>query len=325
MPDRSYFSELIDAFGGAWNRFWFTPADPLPCAVLRIATGAVAVLHLLSLSPDLGPWYARDGLLPPSAVTGLFNLMSGGTETNYHVSYLGVFPAGTVLLMVHLAAVAVAVAFLLGLLTHVTGFLTLLAVLAYVHRLPFIAGHLEPVLIYLLAYLSLAPAGACLSVDRLLGRRRTESLGDPAPSLTANIALRLIQVHTAMFVAMMGLSKLYGDAWWGGGAIWLLLAQTESRPLDLTGVRQLGAPGELLLNLWAHATVYIELAYPVLVWNRLARPLVVLLAAAAWLLLSLPAGSLLLAIALIVASGSFLPAEFYRRLVGRPAVLPPAA
>jgi hypothetical protein len=310
MNERTYFSELVETFGGEWNRFWFTPARPLQCARLRIATGAITVLYLLALSPDLARWYARDSLLPPAAVSGIFDLLARGEQTNYHFSYLGIFPAGTELWVVHLAAIAVAAAFMVGLFTRVSGVFTLIAVLAYVHRLPFVAGHVEPVLAYLLAYLCLAPAGAVLSVDCWL-RRRANPATEIAPQATiaANISLRLIQVHTAMFVAMMGLSKLYGDAWWGGGAIWLLLAQTESRPLDLTGIRRAGGPGELLLNFWAHATVLTELAYPVLIWNRLARPLVIALAAVVWLLLALATGSILLALALIAASGSFLPAE----------------
>jgi hypothetical protein len=310
MNDRTYFSELVETFGGAWNRFWFTPAAPLQCARLRIATGAITVLHLLALCPDLARWYARDGLLPPAAVSGIFNLLPAGEETNYHVSYLGVFPAGMELWAVHVAAIAVAAAFMVGLFTRLSGVLTLIAVLAYVHRLPFVAGHVEPVLAYLLAYLCLAPAGSVLSVDRWLRRRSIAALETaPQATIAANISVRLIQVHTAMFVAMMGLSKLYGDAWWGGGAIWLLLAQTESRPLDLTGIRRAGGLGELPLNFWAHATVLTELVYPVLIWNRLARPLVIALAAVVWLLLSLATGSILLALALITASGSFLPAE----------------
>lgn len=329
MDERSYFTELSEGLGSAWNRFWFTPADTLPCSVLRIAIGAIAATHLLALSPDLARWYARDGLLPPTAVTTLLNLLAGGDATHYHFSYLSVFPAGTELWIVHAAAIAAALAFTLGLFTRVTGALTLVAVLAYVHRVPFVAGELEPVLAFLLIYLIIAPAGAALSVDRWLSARRSQEAAQAMdqPSLTANIALRLIQVHTAMFVAMMGLSKLYGDAWWGGGAIWLLLAQTESRPLDLTGLRSAGRLGNYFLNVWAHAVVYLELAYPILVWNRLARPLVIALAAAAWLSLALAAGSLLLALALIAASGSFFPASFYRRLAGQtaPSQLPAIA
>jgi hypothetical protein len=327
MHDRSYFTDLTDAIGSGWNRFWFTPVDPLPCGVVRIVTGAIVTAHLLSLVPDLGRWYARDGLLPPGAVSKLLALFSGGDASNYHFSYLSVFPAGTELWVVHAAAIAVALSFMLGLFTRLSGALTLVAVLAYVHRVPFVAGDLEPVLAYLLAYLVIAPAGACLSIDRWLQRRRTSNAeaDSPSPSVTANIALRLIQVHTAMFVAMMGFSKLYGDAWWGGGAIWLLLTQTESRPLDLTGLRGAGQLGEYLLNFWAHAIIYIELTFPILVWNRLARPLVLMFAAAAWLSLALATGSLLLALALIAASASFVPAEFYRRRTGQPALLPSSA
>jgi len=325
MEDSNYFADLTEAFGRGWNRFWFTPADPLPCCVLRIATGAIAAAHLLALSPDLARWYARDGLLPPAAVSELLALLSGGDAAHYHYSYLSVFPAGTELWIVHAAAIAAAIAFMLGLLTRLSGALTLVAVLAYVHRVPFVAGDLEPVLAYLLAYLIIAPAGACLSLDRVLTKPRMSRAAAPQPSITANLALRLIQVHTAMLVAMMGLSKLYGDAWWGGGAIWLLLAQTESRPLDLTGIRRAGQLGEYFLNFWAHAIVYVELAFPILIWNRLARPLVLALAAAAWLSLALATGSLLLVFALLAASASFLPGEHYRRFARQPALLPASA
>ena len=120
MPDRSYFTELTEAFGRGWNRFWFTPADPLPCCILRMATGAIAAAHLLSLSPDLARWYARDGLLPPSSVSELLTLLSGGEATHYHYSYLDVFPAGTELWIVHAAAIAAALAFMLGLFTRLS-------------------------------------------------------------------------------------------------------------------------------------------------------------------------------------------------------------
>jgi hypothetical protein len=319
MDDRSYFTRLSEDLGAAWNRFWFTPADALPCCVLRIIVGAIAAVHFLALGLDLERWYARDGLLPPAAASTLLTLLAGGDARHYHFSYLGVFPAGTELWIVHAAAIAAALSFMLGLFTRFTGALTLIALLAYVHLIPFVAGEAEPVLAYLLAYLIIAPSGACLSIDRWLTARRSPLAlhGAEQPSVTAIIALRLIQVHTAMFVAMMGLSKLYGDAWWAGGAVWLLLAQTESRPLDLTGIRRAGRLGEFFLNAWAHVIVYVELAYPILVWNPLLRPLIIVLAAVAWFSLALASGSLLLALALIAASGSFVPADFYRRLAGR--------
>src|SRR4029450_10990305 len=129
---------------------------------------------------------------------------------------------------------------------------------------------------------------------------------DPSqPSIVANIGLRLIQVHLAMFCAMMGLSKLYGDSWWDGNAIWVLLAQTQSRPLNLTALRGAGQVGEYLLNFWALATVYFELAFPVLIWNRGGRPLLVSAAVVIWSALVLATGNLLFGAALIVASAAF--------------------
>ena len=31
-----YFKTLSDRFGNAWNRFWFTPSDPITLAVLLV-------------------------------------------------------------------------------------------------------------------------------------------------------------------------------------------------------------------------------------------------------------------------------------------------
>src|SRR5436309_499647 len=103
-------------------------------------------------------WYANDGALPPSAVRRLLELTGG--DPNYHVSYLNYFSA-SMALVVHALAVIASLAFAVGFLTRVSGVLTLVAVLAYVHRAPQIAGHLEPVLSFLLLYLCLAPSGAC--------------------------------------------------------------------------------------------------------------------------------------------------------------------
>jgi hypothetical protein len=305
-----YFAEVAESFGRGWNRFWFTPADPVPCAVLRIAVGLLAALHLASLSPDLDRWYGRDGLLSPAAVANL--LGEGIGLSNYHFSYLGRL-SGTELWVIHALAIATALAFAAGLLTRVSGALALAAVLAYVHRVPQVAGHVEPVLCFLLAYLTLAPSGAMLSLDRLLFHRSNENGGQiPPPSVAANIALRLIQVHLAMFVAMMGLTKLYGDAWWDGEAIWFVLAQTQSRPLDLSALRS----SEYLLNFWTHAVLYYELAFPVLIWNRLARPLLVAIGVVLWISLSLATGLAVFGLTLVAAMSAFLPPAFFRSIAG---------
>jgi hypothetical protein len=81
-----YFSELTATAGRGWNRFWFTPVDPLPCSVLRITVGALVVAWLLSLTADLDRWFARDGLLPPAVVKNLVLEEAQGVPY-YHYSY----------------------------------------------------------------------------------------------------------------------------------------------------------------------------------------------------------------------------------------------
>jgi len=318
---RDHDRDSSETFGERWNQFWFTPSSPLPCSVLRICVGLLVVAHFLDLGTGLNTWFARDGILPPAAVSTLLTLAEG-SETHYRYSYLGHFPSSTELWIVHGLAIVVALAFALGLLTRISGILTLVAVLAYVHRVPQVAGHAEPVLSFLLGYLCIAPAGACLSLDNLLWKSKTQ-IPPPnesrhaerefacQPSVAANISLRLIQVHLAMFYAMMGLTKLYGDAWWEGSGVWVLLAQTQSRPLDLTGLRQLGQSGEYLLNFWAHAIVYFELAFPILIWNRFTRPLLLVAAIFIWLSLIVASGLVLFGLTMIVANLAFVPAASF--------------
>jgi hypothetical protein len=315
LPSKSssYFSDLIESAGDGWNRFWFTPSDPLPCAVLRIGVGVLVVLHLALLTSQLDRWYATGGVLSPETTRTL--ILGDSSQSSYHLSYFD-FLGPTEARIAHFLAIACAAAFAAGVFSRITGPLTLFALLSYFHRLPLLAAHVEPLFIFLVAYLSIGPADACWSLRSWLASRQ-----DPlqlqrcvAPSYWATISMRLIQVHFAAFVLMMGLAKLNGDSWWQGEAVWFLLAQTHSRPLDLTFLRKaMGSPYfDYVINFWTHAVVYVELAFPVLVWPRHTRPLALLAAAVVWLSLPLATGLVLFSLTLIVASLAYVPAEAYR-------------
>jgi hypothetical protein len=312
MASDATFTDVVEDFGHRWNRFWFSRADALRACVLRICVGLLAAAHFLDVGYRLNVWYASDGAVPPAAVRRLLELTASGEE--YRYTYLNAFPASTGLWIVHGLAIFLALAFAAGLFTRITGLLTLAATLAYVHRFPQVAGHVEPVLCFLTGYLCIAPSGSRLSIDRrLFGSAKKDSLlpriiGATDAPLAANIGLRLMQVHLAMFYAMMGLTKLYGDAWWEGTAIWILLAQTQSRPLDLTGIRRWGQAGEYLLNFWTHAIVYFELAFGILIWTRIGRPVLLWLSVLIWVSLIVATGHVLFGLTMLAANIAFLPA-----------------
>ena len=315
------FTDLAEDFGQKWNRFWFAPASSLPMCVLRILVGLLAAAHFLELGQGLNIWCANDGVVPPAAVRRLLELTSSGTE--YRYSYLNGLPASSALLVIHVLAIVASLMFAVGLLTRISGLLTLAALLAYVHRIPQVAGHAEPVLSFLIAYLCIAPSGAWLSLDRrLFGSSKDNAtlrivLGAADAPVAANVALRLTQVHLAMFYAMMGLTKLYGDAWWEGSAVWILLAQTQSRPLDLTSIRRWGQIGEYVVNFWTHAIVYFELAFGILIWTRIGRPILLWLSVLIWASVILVTGQLLFGLTMLAANVAFLPAKAFEPLVPR--------
>ena len=310
-PSGSSYSELIESAGSGWNRFWFTPSDPRRLSTLRIGVGLLVAVHLILLTDQLERWYSTAGVVPPQSVRTL--MLDGGNQPYFHLSYfsqLGLTEAR----IVHFVAIAAAVAFAAGLFSRISGLVTLVALLSYFHRLPLLAAHVEPLFIFLVAYLVIGPADACCSLGNwLLRNRRALTMNENliAPSYWATLSLRLIQVHFAAFVLMMGLAKLNGDAWWQGEGIWHLLAQTHSRPLDLTFLREgLSARYfEYLVNFWTHAVVAVELAFAVLVWPRLTRPLILTAAGLVWLSLILATGLWLFSLTLIVASLAFVPVD----------------
>ena len=305
----NHFTALVESFGSGWNRFWFTPSSPRPLAILRIGVGTLVALHLLLLTGQLDRWYSRGGVLSPASVKAL--LLDGSDQPYYHLSHFD-YLGPTEVRIVHFLAIAAAVAFAAGVYSRITGAITLIALLSYFHRLPLLAAHVEPLLIFLVAYLIVGPADACCSIRAWLRERRGDLAAAEqaqAPTYWATLSLRLIQVHVAALVLMMGLAKLNGDAWWQGEGIWHLAAQTHSRPLDLSPLRR--AMGndffELIVNFWTHAVVYIELAFPILIWPRMTRPLVLAAAALAWLSLILASGLWLFSLTLMVASLAYVP------------------
>ena len=59
-----YFRRLTEGFGNGWNRFWYSPSDPLPLCLIRIVTGLFALFFVFSYTSDLTYFFAQGGLLP---------------------------------------------------------------------------------------------------------------------------------------------------------------------------------------------------------------------------------------------------------------------
>jgi hypothetical protein len=192
-----------------------------------------------------------------------------------------------------------------------------------------LTAQVEPVLAFVLLYLCLGPAGAECSLDRWLALRRAKSrtvppatdyvnpagsaaeLTAPRSSSAATISLRLIQVHLTLLYAMMAIGKLSSDVWWSGEAMWWLIAKTESRLVDFTWLHRF----PLVVDGLSNAVMLYQLSFPVLIWNRLARPLVLGLGVIVWGFLAMTTGMVPFALMMLAASLAFVPGPTIRALL----------
>jgi hypothetical protein len=178
--------------------------------------------------------------------------------------------------------------FTIGFATRVTAVLTWFAVLSYTNRAATTVFGMDTMMNILLIYSMIGPMGAALSVDRLIRRYwitwRTLRAGRPAPDtiphspmVSANLTIRLIQVHLCIIYLASGLAKR-GNAWWTGTAVWGTLANPEFSPMHLPaylGFLQFLSHHrwlwEISMNFAALFTLAMEIGFPFLVWIRPLR------------------------------------------------------
>jgi hypothetical protein len=192
----------------------------------------------------------------------------------------------TAMWVVHLLFLTVTLLFTLGVGTRVTAFLTWFAALNYIHRSWVLMFGVDTMISIVLLYLAIGPSGAALSLDRLFARwwkgRRTGGglapLAPPQPSVSANVAIRLLQVHLCFIYAAAGLSKLLGTGWWSGTALWGVLGNFEFAPMNwalynyllrLLGQNQLVF--EVFMTGGAYFTLVFEIMYSVWIWRPTTR------------------------------------------------------
>lgn len=333
---RDYFDELFQSFGAGWNRFWFRPSDPAPLSLIRIAAGLLAFYVVLIYTPDLETFFGRDGLEAPALLESLdsesqnfdrqtvVHQIRDSLPKRLRLSYLDYLDTPGLLRAGHYAGLAVLALFTAGLFTRVTSVLALLVFLSYVHRGPLLTAQVEPILAFVLFYLCFGPCGADWSLDRWRAGRRASarpialqtSFADPAAArLTsaATISLRLIQVHLTLVYAMMAIGKLSSDVWWSGAAMWWLVTKTESRLVDLTWLHN----ARLLIDAVTNGVMLYHVAFPIFIWNRLARPLLLGLGVVVWGLLALVTGMVPFALAMLIASLAFVSAATVRSVLPR--------
>jgi hypothetical protein len=165
--------------------------------------------------------------------------------------------------------------FTLGLSSRVTAVLAWAIMVSTSRRAPVLYFGFDQAILCWLFYLAVTgSSGQALSLDRWVLQRRRPSAGTSkglVPTVPANLALRLIQLHLCLIYATAGLAKLQGRVWWTGEAALMIVLAPEYR----VGTWVWLAAYPRFLNLLTHITVAVEILYPALVWVRILRPIMV--------------------------------------------------
>lgn len=318
----------------SWCRFWFTPADPLALHIVRVLAGLLFLAWLLPLASQRDSLFGLQGWLGQSTIRQVSQLPDDQFPP---ISWTLVYVFGTDssrLAILYGTAVVAVVLFTLGVATRLTSILTWVAVVSFTAN-PLIEYEGD-VLLRILAfylmigYVLLGPWDEKLSPWSLLfgsGRSfllsRSRGTDTVPPSLGANLALRLLQVHLAIALVATGLHKLQVMEWWVGTALWFPLFPPFET--TLADVRAQAPHIEALLGVLsfgAYCVLAWQIGFPLFAWRPRWRFVLLGGAAVAWLGSALLFHIPLVGPALFVGCLSFVSAAEWRRLFARLAFLP---
>lgn len=287
-----------------WENFWYAPKLPHTLAIIRICTGAMLFYTHLIWAYDLRAFLGPNSWIPADAASEI-------AGERWLWSYLWGIESMPLLWGLHIAALIVFAMLTVGLYSRVTAGLSCLIAIAYCHRLESMLFGLDQINVLLAMYLTIGPCGAVWSLDRYLAKRKNANVM-VLPTISANVATRLIQLHLCVIYFFGGIAKLKGELWRDGSAVFYSLSSYEYQPigLDLSGWVEY----PILISLLTHLTIIFEVGYCALIWPKLTRPIWLLLAVGMHLgimfFLAMPTFGFIM----IVANLAFVSPELVRRI-----------
>lgn len=301
-----YFARVPMAMVRGWDRFFFTPTDPVMLGWIRILVGSVLFYIHVSSAPFVLDFIGPEAWVDEEVYAELHDLryhpkhnlpgnvpQSQGDIEQVQLKHRFITPYGFSIWFLindpfwvkvtYYAGIVCVGLFTLGFCTRVTGILSWAFHLSYLHRSMMIWFGMDAMMSFMMLYLCVGPSGSVVSIDSWIRRKRAGGAASPViTSWSANLALRLMQVHMCVVYFIAGIAKLQGSSWWNGHATWL----TMNSPMFNEGldIGWLADPrmGEWFWHYFCFITTYttlaFEITFPFLIWNRYLRPWMLFLA-----------------------------------------------
>ncbi len=248
----------------AWNWFFFEPQSPLPVCLFRILYGSAVIFNLILLHADWLAWYGAHAWVSLATMHQLepgmrLNLFAIIPQNDFSISSLFWISLASALFLT------------VGFLTRFSAVSTFLCLASIHQRNLFITHGGDTFLRVAGFFLMFAPAGAMLSLDQLLRRRKGEESSEN--QLRSPWAQRMIQFQMAILYFMSFWWKSTGVPWVNGTALYYVIHLEEMRRFPIPHwVEQ-----PVILKLGSWLTLALEFSLGVLIWIKEFRyPLLVL-------------------------------------------------
>jgi hypothetical protein len=234
----------------------FQPVSPVPIAVYRILLGVLIIGRFLLLAPHWLLWFGRLG-----AIARQPRLPIGG----FQVDLLRFWPQqdwGIWLLLC--IALSLSLALTLGIFTRIANAGVFIVICALQARNPYILNAADHLIRIMVLYLLFSNAGAALSVDRLLALRRGKAPIEPSKAVPW--AVWMMRVQIAVIYLEAGISKAHSPLWNGGTALYYIFQNSE--------IARFGFQRHITLAesaIGSSLTTAIEILFPLLVWPKQTR------------------------------------------------------
>ena len=248
----------------AWNQFFFAPQSPVPVCLFRIFYGTLIVINLILLHLDWQAWYGTHAwtslqtmhAMEPGVRLNLFRIMPQNDA--WIEAFFWVFLAFAVLVAA-------------GFLTRISTVILFVCLTSLDQRNLYMTHGGDTFLRVAGFFLMFAPAGAALSIDRLLRVRRGKEGRQIQPK--PPWAQRMIQIELALLYFMSFWGKSLGQPWVNGTALYYVMHLNELQRFPVP--QWMIQP--ILLKLGTWFALAIEFALGTLIWFRELRyPLLLL-------------------------------------------------
>jgi hypothetical protein len=276
-----------------WDKFWFTPADPKPLGFVRITWSLLTIAYLVSWFADIHVWFGSDGLLATPRIAEL--LQSAADEQPIFLRVSPLYWIQSEALLYGYLSLGIVLCFVAaaGIGGRISSLCVWLFVISIINRAPMLSGLCEPLLTMGWGYLTIH-SGKEQNPLRF-------GISDNAPSLAANIALHLLQLHLFAWILLSVASQSGGLVWWQGEAVWWLASEARSPALSLGWLGR----NPYALNALTHAVIVSQLLALFMLWPREVRKIGVIALWIACALLMLVSDQMLYPIALALLGLAF--------------------